>query len=335
MKKFIIAVLAIVAAIVLFFGCTFIMEYAGNSDGGDAVTVTIPQGATGRDMACILKDNGVIRYKLSFLLKIKTSPYRDQLNYGEFNLHKHMGVGKVIEILKNTTFKKEGIKLTVPEGYSIEKIAVLCEETGLVTAEEFLKEVEEGKFDYDFIKDIPDNPDVKYKLQGYLFPSTHIFDEDSTAHDIIDRFLGEFEKQYDTVKGHLPEGMSMNEAIIRASLVEREAKLDSERATISGVIQNRLDVDMILQIDATVVYAITDGMYDVEQVLYSDLRIESPYNTYQNKGLPAGAICNPGLKAIVAAIKPEKHNYIYYHTDEEKKDGSHIFTETFSEHTNS
>ena len=185
------------------------------------------------------------------------------------------------------------------------------------------------------IEELNLNENVKYKLQGYLFPSTHIFDEDSTAHDIIDRFLGEFEKQYDTVKGHLPEGMSMNEAIIRASLVEREAKLDSERATISGVIQNRLDVDMILQIDATVVYAITDGMYDVEQVLYSDLRIESPYNTYQNKGLPAGAICNPGLKAIVAAIKPEKHNYIYYHTDEEKKDGSHIFTETFSEHTNS
>ena len=335
MKKILVAILAIIAATVLFFGVTFATEFIGNSEGSGDVTVTIPQGATGRDMARILKDNGVIRYELSFLLKIKTSPYADQLNYGEFNLHKRMGVGKVIEILKNTTFKKEGIKFTVPEGYSIEKIAVLCEEAGLVSAEEFLDEVENGKFDYDFIKDIPDNSDVKYKLQGYLFPSTHIFDEDSTAHDIVDRFLGEFEKQYETVKGHLPESMTMNEAIIRASLVEREAKLDSERATISGVIQNRLDIDMILQIDATVVYAITDGMYDAEQVLYSDLKVDSPYNTYKYKGLPAGAICNPGLKAIVAAIKPEKHDYIYYHTDEEKQDGSHIFTETYSEHTNS
>ena len=179
MKKIMVAVLAVIAAVVLFFGVTFAIEYVGKSEGGEEVTVTIPQGATGRDMARILKDNGVIRYELSFLLKIKTSPYAEQLNYGEFNLHKHMGVGKVIEILKNTTFKKEGIKLTVPEGYSIEKIAVLCEETGLVTAEEFLDEIENGKFDYDFIKDIPDNEDVKYKLQGYIFPSTHIFDEDS------------------------------------------------------------------------------------------------------------------------------------------------------------
>ena len=93
-----------------------------------------------------------------------------------------------------------------------------------------------------------------------------------------------------------------------------------------------LDEGMLLQIDACVVYAISDGMYDVEQVLYSDLRVDSPYNTYKYEGLPAGAICNPGITSIKAAMNPEKHNYLYYHTDEDKKDGSHIFSETLAQH---
>ncbi|MBQ9972688.1 MAG: endolytic transglycosylase MltG, partial [Firmicutes bacterium] len=145
--------------------------------------------------------------------------------------------------------------------------------------------------------------------------------------------LAEFQAQYSKVVDMLPDGMTMSEAITIASLVEREAKLDSERDTISGVIQNRLDIDMILQIDASVVYAISDGLYDVERVLYKDLEVDSPYNTYKYKGLPVGPICNPGIESIRAAMNPEDHKYLYYHTDTEKNDGSHIFSETYSQHT--
>ena len=90
---------------------------------------------------------------------------------------------------------------------------------------------------------------------------------------------------------------------------------------------------MLLQIDASVVYAISDGMYDVERVLYKDLEVDSPYNTYRYTGLPVGAICNPGIKSIKAAITPQNHKYLFYHTDTDKNDGSHIFSETFSQHT--
>jgi len=159
-----------------------------------------------------------------------------------------------------------------------------------------------------------------------------MFGENADAHKIIDTLLAEFEKQYNKVRDLLPDGMDMNEAIIRASLIEREAKLPAERSTISGVIQNRLDIDMRLQIDASVVYAISDGMYDVERVLYKDLEVDSPYNTYKHSGLPAGAICNPGMESIRAAMEPEEHKYLYYHTDTQKNDGSHIFSETFSQH---
>ena len=95
---------------------------------------------------------------------------------------------------------------------------------------------------------------------------------------------------------------------------------------------NRLKIDMPLQACATVIYAKSNGAYDMDTVLYSDLEFPSPYNTYRNEGLPVGPICNPGIKAIEAAINPESHSYLYYHTDEKKKDGSHIFTETYGEH---
>ena len=89
---------------------------------------------------------------------------------------------------------------------------------------------------------------------------------------------------------------------------------------------------MPLQIDASVIYAVSGGMYDMDRVMYKDLKIQSPYNTYAVAGIPAGAICSPGEASILAAMKPQKHKYLYYHTDTEKNDGTHIFTETFSQH---
>ena len=331
MKKIVI-VLLIVAVVAASFGLSVFFEYIRTGSGEETVIVEIPRGASEKTIAQVLKDNGVIRHELSFRLKMRTSPYRGQLNYGKYTLNKKMCLEDIIAALLKPSDIAKGVKLTIPEGFSAKMIAERCEKLGLVNAEDFLSELKKGKFNYDFIKDIPKNKDVEYKLEGYLFPSTHMFGENADAHKIIDTLLAEFEKQYNKVRDLLPDGMDMNEAIIRASLIEREAKLPAERSTISGVIQNRLDIDMRLQIDASVVYAISDGMYDVERVLYKDLEVDSPYNTYKHSGLPAGAICNPGMESIRAAMEPEEHKYLYYHTDTQKNDGSHIFSETFSQH---
>ncbi|MBE7033478.1 MAG: endolytic transglycosylase MltG [Ruminococcaceae bacterium] len=332
-KKIVLGVILVIVAVVAYFAITMIMEYTRTTSSNIEVTVQIPKGASEKQIAEILKDNGVIDYELTFRLKMKNSPHRGNLNYGKFVLKKKMCLDDLIEVLARPTELREGITVTIPEGYSAEKIAVLMEEKGLCSKEEFLKELSEGKFNYDFIKDIPEKEGVKYKLQGYLFPSTYIFDKETDASKIINTLLKEFENQYNKVRHMLPDDMTMAEAINRAALIEREAKLDKERETISGVIDNRLDIGMILQIDASVVYAISDGLYNVERVLYKDLEIDSPYNTYKYKGLPAGPICNPGLESIRAAMNPEEHKYLYYHTDTEKNDGSHIFSETFSQHT--
>ncbi len=332
-KKAILGVVIAAAVIVIFFVLSMFLEYTRTTSSDKNVIVQIPKGASEKKIAQVLKDNGVIDYEITFRLKMKNSPHRGKLNYGKYTLKKDMCLDDIIDALLKPSELAKGIKLTIPEGFSAEMIARRCEALGICTADEFLNELQNGKFNYDFIKDIPETDGVKYKLEGYLFPSTYNFSLEADASKVINTLLGEFEVQYNKVKDMLPEDMDMAEAINRAALIEREAKLDSERTKISGVIDNRLGIDMILQIDASVVYVISDGLYDVDRVLYKDLEVDSPYNTYKHKGLPAGPICNPGLESIRAAMNPQRHKYLYYHTDTKKNDGSHIFSETFSQHT--
>ena len=129
-------------------------------------------------------------------------------------------------------------------------------------------------------------------------------------------------------------GKTTFELVTEASLIERETAIDKERKLIAGVIENRLEAGMRLQIDPTFLYPVTDGLYNIEKATYEHRDVVSPYNTYQNAGLPVGPIASPGLASIKAALNPAEHNYFYYHTDEEKNDGSHIFTETYEEHVN-
>ena len=331
-KIFAAALLLVIAALAVVTLPVF-MEYTRDDSSDIPVSIEIPMGASEKEIASILKENGVINYEISFRIKMYNSPYRGKLNYGVYTLYKEMCLDDILRTLSKPATLAESIKLTVPEGWSAEKIAAECERKKLCSSEEFLKVLKEEDFNYRFIADIPEKKGVRYKLEGYLFPSTHYFDTDAGAYVVIDTLLGEFEKQYDKIKSKKPESMTMNEVIIRAALIEREAKLTGERKTISGVIQNRIDKGMLLQIDASVVYAISEGMYDVDRVLYKDLEVDSPYNTYKYPGLPVGAICNPGLSSIEAAMEPQKHNYLYYHTDTQKNDGSHIFSETFAQHT--
>lgn len=293
------------------------------------VTVTVPEGASSQKIAEILKDNGVIESKTLFMLRLRFSEYNGKLQYGTFKLDTDAPGSEIIKTLATKGAKKNTVTLTVPEGYSVEKIKARVCELGLCTEDEFEKALKKD-YDFGFLKAIPSNKKIKYRLQGFLFPSTYEFYSDASAEDIIKTMLSEFEKQTSALSIKNDE---MFEIITKASIIEREAGIDSERAKIAGVIENRLKSDMLLQIDATVVYAISDGMYDVDRVYYKNLETDSPYNTYKYKGLPAGPICCPGINSIKAAKNPSKHGYLYYHTDTAKNDGSHIFTETYDQHT--
>ena len=322
-KLFAIISIAAVAAILI----AIINPFAGKG----TVTVTIEEGTTSTHIAEQLKDEGVIRSKLWFLLRLSLSDYKGKLQYGTFKFDKGDSLANIFETLATKGAKKNTVTLTVPEGFSVEKIKERVCSLGLCTENEF-EEALKSDYNYSFLETVQDDKNIKYRLQGFLYPSTYEFYSDADAKTVIDTMLSEFEKQVSPL--NIPND-KLYEIITKASIIEREAKIDSERSTIAGVIENRLKNDMLLQIDATVVYALSDGLYNVDKVYYKNLEINSKYNTYKYKGLPPGPICNPSLKSIKAAYFPAKHNYLYYHTDTQKNDGSHIFTETYNEHTDS
>ena len=226
------------------------------------------------------------------------------------------------------------VTVMIPEGYSIDMMAKRLEEQGVFKADEFLKAVKNtDQYKNDFIKDIPSKKGTKYKLEGYLYPDTYKIYKSSKPEDLIQKMLDNFDKKYSELAKSYKGKHSMAEIMTIASMIEREASNTSERPLIAGVIENRLAAKMKLQIDPTVLYTTTKGLYNVKKVYYKDLKVKTVYNTYVVKGLPAGPICNPADTAIKAAMHPKKHAYLYYRTDGSKK-GTHVFTKTFTEHKN-
>lgn len=309
-------------------------EYQSEKDQeGTDITVEIQKGDGIRSIADTLKENGVIRHKIAFYLKVKTMDAAGQLKYGSFTLNTGNCLKTTINTLINGGKKRSGNWFTMPEGYTIEKTAAKLEKEGFCSSEDFLEAVQKD-YDYWFLESIPENAAVNYRLQGFLFPDTYEIDTDASAEDIVRTMLDQFGNQYTREMDAKAKemGKTTYEIVTEASIIERETDQDDERAIIAGVIENRLAANMALQMCPTVLYPLTDGMYDVTTVTYEDTKLDSPYNTYQNKGLPAGPIANPGLPCLEAALNPASHNYYFYHADEEKQDGSHIFTETYEEH---
>ncbi len=333
-KKWILLIVigAVLFMFLLFKGIFMLAEYNDSTSvKKQQVVVNIAEGSTVSQIADELKKADVINSKFVFKRKVAASGY-ESLQYGKFTLDTGMCVEDVVLILATQGAQKESFSFVVPEGYSVEQICAKAVENNICTEEEFYQVLDNEQFPYEFIKEIPEDRPYIHKLQGFLFPETYSFDSDTNAYILIDTMLAEFDKHYQNLKD-IPSKHSLYDLMTVAALVERESRLDEERPTIAGVIYNRIEEEMLLQIDASVVYACSNGLYDMEQVLYEDLEVDSPYNTYQNTGMPAGPICNPGIESIKAALLPERHEYFYYHTNEEKQDGSHIFTKTFEEHT--
>lgn len=292
------------------------------------VSITVPEGANSIEISEILKENGLINSKSYFLGRLYLSKYRGKLRYGTFKIDKNAFVNSILKTLSSDGAKKNTVSVTIPEGYSVEMIEDRLVDMGLCTKVEFEEALKE-EYDYDFLEVIPSSKDIKYRLQGFLYPETYEFYSDASAKTVIDTMLKEFEKQVKPL--NIPKDR-LFEIITKASMVEREAKIDSERSIIAGVFENRLNQNMRLQIDATVAYAVSNGRYNVSRVYKKDLKISSKYNTYQHSGLPIGPICSPSIKSIIAAKEPAKHDYLYYHTDTTKNDSSHIFSKSYTEH---
>lgn len=322
----------VVAALFLFF-VLFYREYNRKTRDGKKITVEISEGTGTKELVSILKDKGVIRWQLPFYLKLYQSGMQGKLRYGKYELSDGMSLDDLIGVLSRGTAGDNTV-LTVPEGFTVEQIAVRLEKQGLMEAADFLEAVKEAASTVSFADELPAEDTVYFRLQGYLFPDTYFLEEDTTAEELVSVMLDEFDTKFDSEcrKRAKELGLSVGQVLTMASMVEKETEKKEEFPVIAGVINNRLEKKMKLQFDSTVVYGMTEGQYGVDRVLYSHLKDDSAYNTYKIEGLPPGPICNPGLEAIKAVLWPDENPYLYFMMNTEKNDGSNLFFETYDEH---
>jgi UPF0755 protein len=292
---------------------------------GNEVTVTIPEDSSTKDIAEILKKNGLIKSTLFFRFQSRYKRYDGEYVKGTYNLAEGMNNDEIMDILTSDEAQNGAIKVTVPEGYTAKQIAELLEEKGVVSADSFINEMNNGTFDYDFLKDTGN--DRSYRLEGYLFPATYEFNKDMDAHKVIETFFDRFNIEYSNILENAKSKYTSDELVTIASIVESEIQVDSERPIAAEVIYNRLSKGMKLQIDSTVQYALQSRN---EEVTYNDLDVDSPYNTYKNTGLPPGPICCPGEASLKAAVNPDNNDYIYY-VLKKKGSGEHVFTSSYDD----
>ncbi|SHG81310.1 UPF0755 protein [Thermosyntropha lipolytica DSM 11003] len=285
------------------------------------IDVFIPENSTARDIAGILYEEKLIRSREAFLYYCKKTGYDSRLKAGHFRFSRSQSLKEIARDIAEG--KVVMITFTIPEGYTVEQIGDIVVKKGLCSREEW-EEALRKDYDYPFLAEVPSG--VKNRLEGFLFPDTYVVGEGITASELVAMMLQNFANIWERDFAREAEGKSIYQIVTIASMVEREAVVPSERARIAGVIFNRMRAGMPLQIDATVLYAL--GKHK-EIVTYDDLKVDSPYNTYQITGLPLGPIACPGREAIKAVLNPEKHDYLYYVA---RGDGSHHFSRTYAEH---
>lgn len=285
--------------------------------------IIIDKGASTKRIAAILEEEGLINSSLSFQMYVKSHDYDGKLRNGTYQLSPSMSVEEIVEILLNGI--GETVKFTIPEGYTLEEIAEVLMKENIMTVDDFWEVVVNGDFSqYDFL---PERPADRHRLEGYLFPDTYIIAKGASTQAVVNAMLNRFSD----VKESLPEntsGLSLDEVVILASLVEAEGRVDEERAIIASVYLNRIETKMPLQCDATIQYALPEHK---NRLYYSDYEHDSPYNTYLFTGFPPTAICNPGAKSLAAACQPADTEYFYYLWDK-SSDGTHVFAKTYEEH---
>lgn len=296
----------------------------------ERIKVEIPKGSNPSQIATILKENDLIKNEFIFQLYVKTSGNDVALKAGKFELSKNMDLKEITNQLVNGNAIIETVKFTIPEGYTVKQIAARLAEKGLVDEERFLELAKEGNFDYGFIKEIPDNSNIEYKLEGFLFPETYEVKKGATEEEIIEKMLSQFAKEWKAEWTTVIEeqGMTLYEAVTLASIVEREVVVDKERPIVAGVFYNRLDDSWNLQSCATVQFVLGKQK---DNLTYDDLEIDNPYNTYVYQGLPPGPIGSPGRKSLEATVYPEEHNYYFFVTKKDNS-GEHYFSKTYAEH---
>ncbi len=275
-----------------------------------------------------LKNEGIIEYKWLFKLFAKVSNASTKLAPGSYELSTRLDYRALITNMQVGTESMIVTKLTFPEGYTMRQIFERLEENKICSAEDLYEAAASYKYNFAFLEDA-ENGDASY-LEGFIFPDTYDFYQGEQASSVINKFLSalHYKVTADMWKQCENLNITFREAVTIASMIEKEAANDEERATIASVIYNRLNAGMNLGIDATILYEYPEyegGLNIPENIRNAD----SPYNTNLYTGLPPTPICNPGIASINAALQPASTGYYYYALD--TSTGAHRFFTNYNE----
>lgn len=316
------------------------------------ITVTIDEGDTIEDIAEKLHNAGLVRYPGLFEIYADLANADEKITSGTYTLNTLFDYNALVKQMSPSSSTRIVVKVTIPEGYNCRQIFELLAENKVCTVAALEEAAANGELkDYWFLEGLERGD--KYCLEGYLFPDTYEFYVNDKPIRVIEKMLNNFDRRFsddmrdklNVLNQRLAEKMAKNgydeafindnlmtihDVVIVASLIEKETADNLESYAISGVIYNRLCNRReypYLNIDATVLYALGEHK---EALTYDDLQIDSPYNTYVTRGLPAGPISNPGLASLGAALDPDDSSYYYYVYDPDQ--GVHLFSKNQAEH---
>lgn len=308
----------VITIILLFIAALPFGIYRHYFDKGDFVRVEIPQGASAGQIASILKKNKIITSPFWFKVCTKLSGAGKLLRSGTFLLNENMASEEVIWRLTNDP-GVELIKIIIPEGWRVEEIARELKKREIIDNEELFIQLTKER-----------------ELEGKLFPSTYLFAKNTPITLVIKTMQNEYDKNISPIIKAIRSDFNENQILTLASIVEREATYDDERPKIAAVYINRYKIGKRLEADPTVQYALgyipEENRFWKGRLLYRDLKLDNPYNTYRYNGLPPGPIANPGLNSIKAVLSPEEDfTALYFVAD---NTGRHVFSETYDQHIN-
>ena len=270
--------------------------------------VTVENGSSLSQISQDLKDQGVIRSPRLFNLFVRLLGRDTEVKAGDYFLTEPVTAFEMARRVTSGYFGLTPVWVTIYEGTSNIKIAKLLERR--------FPRFEPNQFLL-----------LANDLEGYLFPDTYLFPQNVTAEQVITELKDNFFKKVEPLKEKVAEsGRSLQDIVVMASLVEKEANKAADRRMIAGVLWSRIEINMLLQVDAVFPYIIGRNTY---QVTRKDLKFDSPYNTYVYKGLPPGAITNPGLDSILAALEPTESPYLFYLAD---RHGNTYYAKDYTEH---
>lgn len=305
-----------------------------NANDNQIVEVEIPEGTPVSTMGDILEEQGLIRSSSAFSLLVRVQGAAANLQAGVHDLSPSMTMPEIVAALQEGAEEAGMLKVTVNEGLTVDQIAEVVADSTSYSAEDFLNLMTNQEFlaqlvqQYPILTDSYNNPNVRYVLEGYLFPATYDVAQGETLESLVTQMVDKTNEVLSKYQADIDaSSYSLQDIMSIASLVEKEGQTTEDRKLIAGVFYNRLEQGMPIQSDISVLYAL--GTHK-EMVTYDDLEVDSPYNLYTNAGLPPGPMNSPSEDAIAAALEPTDNDYLYFYAN--LKTGEVFYTDNYEQH---